>query len=116
MSYDPNSLNGGTAVEASLAAAGDIYLASQEGVGQWVNAVDLNIGGTPDFMGVGAWTNADTLLGEYGVNTTTHTVWAVLDHNSEFGVVPEPSTWALLVAGSVAALWLGRRRMGRASQ
>ncbi len=74
MSYDPFSLTGGTAAEAELAAAGEIQMVSLSG-DQWVNAVDLNIGGTPDFMGVGPWNSADTLLGEYGVNTTTHTVW-----------------------------------------
>ena len=40
------------------------------------------------------------MLGDYGVNTANHTVWAVVNHNSEFAVVPEPGAllFSLLVA------------------
>jgi hypothetical protein len=43
-------------------------------------------------------------LGAYGVDTSSNTVWAVVDHNSLFAVsavasVPEPETYALLLAG-----------------
>jgi threonine dehydrogenase-like Zn-dependent dehydrogenase len=40
-------------------------------------------------------------------------VWAVLDHNSDFAAVPEPSTMALVAAGGIGlivAAW--RRRKG----
>ena len=110
MSYDPYLLAGGTAAAAGLAAAGDIYLVSQNGNGQWVNATSLNIGGTSQFMGMGAWTSADTTLGEYGVNTANDTVWAVLDHNSQYAVVPEPSTLLLLGAGAIGLLGYRWRR------
>jgi len=55
--------------------------------------------------------NLTLFLGAYGVDTLTDTVWAVIDHNSNFGAgnpldaptetesVPEPSTWALLLGG-----------------
>ena len=63
-----------------------------------------NFGSSNDhFVGVGPW-NGDMTLGDWGVNTSNHTVWAVLDHNSEFAVTPEPSTLALLAAGAYSGL------------
>jgi hypothetical protein len=53
-------------------------------------------------------TDLGLYLGAYGVDTTSDTVWAVIDHNSDFGVadqsdlpeaVPEPCTWSLLLGG-----------------
>lgn len=55
----------------------------------------------------------DFVLGYWGYDTTNNTVWAVIDHNSDFIVqaVPEPSTTALLVASAGALLlWAKRRR------
>jgi threonine dehydrogenase-like Zn-dependent dehydrogenase len=54
-------------------------------------------------------------LGDYGVNTANHTVWAVVDHNSDFGVVPEPSTLALLGAGAIGLAGYAWRRRKRAA-
>ena len=43
-----------------------------------------NFGSNNDhFVGVGPW-NGDMTLGDWGVNTSNHTVWAVVNHNSEF--------------------------------
>ncbi len=39
------------------------------------------------------------LLGAYGVDTGGHDVWAVVNHNSQFAVVPEPSSVALVLLG-----------------
>ena len=65
-------------------------------------------------------TNLSLYLGAYGVDTTNDTVWAVIDHNSEFGVAnpldapvatPEPSTWAMLIGGlGMLAFWRARTR------
>lgn len=64
----------------------------------WVNAVNGNIGAsTPTFV-AGAW-NAAYGLGTYGVDTANNTVWAVLNHNSDFAVVPEPGAFTLAFLG-----------------
>ncbi len=80
---------------------------------KWELAVLGNFGSNNDhFVGVGSW-NDDTTLGDWGVNTSNHTVWAVLDHNSDFAVTPEPSTLTLLAAGAVGLAgfaWRRRRR------
>ena len=69
---------------------------------EWLPAVEGNFGSTNDtFLGVEAW-NGDMTLGDWGVNTANHTVWAVVNHNSDFAVVPEPSTLVLLGAAAVA--------------
>ncbi len=81
----------------------------------WTNAVDGNFGGTSTFI-EGAYDPAtDFQLGTYGIDTTTGTVWAVLDHNSSFAVVPEPSTWLLLGLG-FAGLLFHRNNLRRKRQ
>ena len=85
--------------------------------GTYKPAVAGNTGGTPQFI-VGAYDPAtDFVLGYYGVDPTTHTAWAVLDHDGDFVVssaVPEPSS----VVGALLALglgggWLARSRRAR---
>ena len=117
---------GGTASNAfvlqlsytGLAAGGFL---GWDNAGTWVNAVDGNTG--PAGALAGAYTtsfatflannggifNGTTMLGAYGVDTTAGSTWAVLNHNSDFAVVPEPSTWALL-AGSLTFVMVMRRR------
>jgi hypothetical protein len=52
----------------------------------------------------------DFVLGYYGVDTYNNTVWAVINHNSDFTVtpVPEPTSSALAISG--VAMLLARRR------
>ena len=61
---------------------GAFCLASKDAFGHWVNAVDLNTGGKRQFV-LGAY-NSSYPLGTYGVDTTSHTVWAVINHQGDF--------------------------------
>ncbi len=79
----------------------------------WVNAVEGNFGGTATFVS-GAYNPAtDFHLGTYGVDINQGVVWAVLNHNSEFSVVPEPSTWLLLAFGLLTLTAFPRRGSAR---
>ena len=84
--------------EAALAAGGYIHLGWMNS-GTWANALEGNSGGTPT-MKLGAYNPAtDFVLGNWGVDTDANNVWAVLNHNGEFSVVPEPSTGLLAIFG-----------------
>ena len=84
------------------------FIAWLAGDGSWVNAVNGNIGGTATFV-AGAWAAAYG-LGTYGVDIDTNTVWAVLNHNSDFAMIPEPGTFALVVLGFGCLLACRRSR------
>jgi probable HAF family extracellular repeat protein len=83
---------------------------------RWDLAVNGNIGGTNLFIAGGF--DGSLLLGHYGIDTDANIVWAVLNHNSDFGAfgevaaIPEPAQVAgifgLLAAG--AAAWRRKRR------
>jgi len=106
-------------VDASLQ---DFYLGwFDTGDSTWKNAIEGNHGVAGSLAGGyllpyqsflsnnGGW-NPVSMLGAYGVNTTSNQVWAVIDHNSEFGAVPEPSTYALLALGGAALFLVARRK------
>ena len=72
-------------ISDALAATGKVGLAIK-GTSAWVNAVNGNIGGTAKFV-LGAY-NSSYGLGTYGIDTATHTCWAVVNFNGDFAVAP----------------------------
>ncbi len=112
MTYSPLGVQSRTGLsELAAAEAGLIqmdYLDLADD--QWEPSVLGNFGSSNnDFVGVEPWSN-DMTLGDWGVNTVNHTVWPVLDHNSQFAVTPEPSSLVLLAAGAFGLLGYGWRR------
>ncbi len=120
MRYDPAQLSSIWGLTESQALAQDgLYLGyldlGPDGIAgtaddYWTNAVYGNFGGTPNFVGNQPYNSSCFVLGDYGVDATNHTVWAVLDHNSQFAVVPEPPALALLAAGAMGLAACLRRR------
>lgn len=97
------------------------YLAWQNGSDEWVNAALGNTGNNAYGAQLGYagsfasfqsayGTSLEDYVGAWGFTETG--VWAVLNHNSDFAVVPEPATVVLF--GLSGAFLLGRlRRRGR---
>jgi hypothetical protein len=121
MSFNPNAL-GITPNVLTLAANQRIYLVSDTGTaGAWENAVLGNTGQAGSLAGFYDETYAKFLadhsgatlasqLGAWGVDTTGDVVWAVLNHASDFAVVPEPATLAFLLLGGIAMTGAGLKR------
>lgn len=91
----------------------DLRLLWDNGEGGFVNAVLGNSNAETageDLFVEGAYNSSIHTLGYYGVDTENNTVWAVLDHNSDYapGVVPEPATILLMLAG-IAGLKAARK-------
>lgn len=63
---------------------GLLGLATRDQDGNWVNAVDMNFGGTKKFV-FGPW-EPGYELGTYGIDLKTHTAWAVINYKSDFAV------------------------------
>ncbi len=109
-------------LELSLSSVGPgTYLAWLNGSNQWANAVEGNTGNnaTGAQLGfIGSFTlfqttyggDLDSYIGAYGVDTATGSTWAVLNHNSDFAILPEPSTAALVAVGSLCWIVGLRRR------
>ena len=70
------------AVTPAEIASGAFVLASKDLFGHWVNAVDMNKGGVRHFVS-GAY-NSSYPLGTCGVDSASHTVWAVVNHQGDF--------------------------------
>jgi len=65
--------------------APDVGLATLDELGNWVDAVDTNVGGMKRFV-QGPW-DPGYALGTYGVDADSGTVWAVLNHSGRFAAV-----------------------------
>ena len=76
MTYDPRALPHAKLTDGSFG------LATRDASGNWVNAVDLNAGGSRSFV-PGPWAPGYK-LGTFGVDPVTQTAWAVLDYNGKF--------------------------------
>lgn len=112
MSYTDAALAALGMNEAAYAATGILRLGWYNGT-TWTTAVegnspasvkryegDLSSAAFLTSLGVSPLSSK---LGSYGVDTANNKVWAVLNHNSEFAVIPEPST---LVLGALCGLGL----------
>jgi hypothetical protein len=75
LSYDP------TLVRPTQLGTG-FCLAAKDANGNWVNAVNLNEGGTKKLV-IGAY-KPSYGLGTYGIDPVSHTVWAVLNRDGDF--------------------------------
>jgi hypothetical protein len=117
LSYLESTLTSLGLNENSIATSGELRLGWND-AGTWKTAVLGNAGGTPVFVGSVAYNPsnpAHNVLGAYGVDASNNVVWAVLNHNSEFAVIPEPSTLVLggLALLGFAGLQLRRRRLSK---
>ena len=63
---------------------GLLVLAARNEKGYWVNAVDMNVGGTKNFV-LGPYKSTYG-LGTYGIDPATNTVWAVINRAGNFAV------------------------------
>jgi len=79
MTYDPKLRL------TSRFKSGGFGIATKGAGGQWVHAVDANIGGEKKFI-LGPW-KTGYKLGTYGVDPATKTAWAVINRNGDFAVV-----------------------------
>ncbi len=66
---------------------GGFGIVAQDTDGEWVNAVDLNAGGTTRFV-VGSWKPIYG-LGTYGVDPAAKTAWAVINYDGTFAVATD---------------------------
>lgn len=80
-------------------------IVQNSGVGS--DAVQKYDGSWADFIAAGSPGNGksiENLLGSWGIDKASKTAWAVVDHNSEFAVAPEPSTLLMLILAGLSII------------
>jgi len=120
LTYDPAAL-GDLAAESLFVGWLDTRSESPT-ADSWINAV---LGNSANLVSLeaaysGSWADYQTdfavaspasALGAWGVDADAGTVWAVVDHNSEFAAVPEPAGWLVVaVAAASGSLYRWRSR------
>lgn len=108
-------------LELSLTSvAPSSYLGWLNGANEWVNAALGNTGNNASAEQQGYHGSFAQFQSEYtgplsgyigAWGFTNSSVWAVLNHNSEFSIVPEPSAWTLFAFTATALLIFRRRRL-----
>jgi hypothetical protein len=68
-----------------LYGKGDFGIATKDGNGKWINAVDKNIGSNIKKFVIGPW-KPEYGLGMYGIDLKAGAAWAVIDYNGDFAV------------------------------
>ena len=105
---------------ALVIPSGAIQLGWYNGSG-WVNADAGNTGnnataGELGYSGSFAsfqsayGTTLTSYIGAYGVDTVNDVAWTVVDHSSQFAVIPEPGTLVILATGLLGLLVYAWRR------
>lgn len=109
-------------LQLSSATAGDDGIVVWLDNGEWVNAINGNTGNTAtqamqgfngsysEFLAAFSSSTLAQTLGAYGYDVDTQSAWAVLNHNSDFAIIPEPATVGLLLAGGALLVAFRRRR------
>lgn len=81
MSFTPGSLT------STQLTSGSFGIASVDANGNWTNTVNNNFGAGNKAFIAGPWPTSGAAVGTYGVDTSTNTAWAVINHNGYFAVV-----------------------------
>lgn len=103
------------AVLSQFGSENGLYLAwLNPATGGWENAIDGNSTSASDRIERAYNPLTDFSLGNWGEDPVNNTVWAVIDHNSEFTVAslsptPEPGSALLLGLGGILAACRRRR-------
>lgn len=127
MSYDPSAIaalvagqNIGNAPNAEdfLAASSLLQLTVQNASGTWQSAAGYSIGfesPNGNYVGDVDYNSSYFTVGDWGVDSTTHTAWAVVNNGGKYAVsvIPEPSTIVLMALGAVGFVVRRTRRGAR---